>query len=56
MSESVERLAITMEEKADREEKEDKNLPDSVIVHTLDLKQLPYATWVLCTLFFCYHN
>lgn len=41
MGESVEGIAITVGEKADREGQEDKNHPDSVIVHTLALKQLP---------------
>lgn len=56
MDESVEGIAITVGETADREGQEDKNHPDSVIVHTLALKQLPCSTRVMVTLFFLYHN
>lgn len=51
MDESVEGIAITVGETADREGQQDKNHPDSVIVHTLALKQLPCSTRVMVTLF-----
>lgn len=40
MGEGVERLVITVGEKANREGQEDKNVPDSVIVHAIDLKHI----------------
>lgn len=40
MGEGVERLVITVGEKANREGQEDKNVPDSAIVHAKDLKHI----------------
>lgn len=40
MGEGVERLVITVGEKANREGQEDKNVPDSVIVRAIDLKHI----------------
>lgn len=40
MGGGVERLVITVGEKANREGQEDKNVPDSVTVHAIDLKHI----------------